>query len=240
MAKDITPEEAKAELEKRSKKVTDEDIQKVIEKERDIEEKIRGAGPLREHLDTAKSPTSVLSLIRTVRDHPDRFLWAVVVIAPMICAILPFELGIDAWTNLLVLVVLSAAAAWQDIQRLNKTQRQAPDVWTLAVMPVYLWQRLTRNSQPLLPLLGWVAASAAAITLSFHAEKQALEDQACQLTTEIIHEQLNGGSDCVTVKIDETVKNGFYRATATLDNGNEISITIDESKDDNVYVRISN
>lgn len=55
MAKDITPEEAKAELEKRTKKVTDEDIQKVIEKERDIEEKIKGAGPLREYLDAVKS-----------------------------------------------------------------------------------------------------------------------------------------------------------------------------------------
>jgi hypothetical protein len=193
-----------------------------------------------ELLDNPPQPTSILSRIKIIRDHPDRFLWAIVAIVPMICAILPFELGIDAWTNLVALVMLSALGAWQDIKRLKQTQRQVPDMWTLAVIPVYLWQRLERNSQPLLPLLGWVACSVAAITLSFHEDKQALEEQACQLTTEIIHEQLNGGSECVTVKIDETVKSGFYRATATLDNGNDISITIDDSKDDNVYVRISN
>jgi hypothetical protein len=67
-----------------------------------------------------------------------------------------------------------------------------------------------------------------------------MTEQACQLVTEIVHEQLNGGSDCVDVKINDEVKDGFYRATATLDNGNDIDITIDNSKDDKNYVRIAN
>lgn len=55
MAKKISPEDAKIELESKSKKITDEDVQKVLEKEKEIEEKVKGAGPLQEYLDAVKS-----------------------------------------------------------------------------------------------------------------------------------------------------------------------------------------
>ncbi len=193
-----------------------------------------------ELLNTPENPTSILSRIKEFQNHPDRFMWGVVAAIPLICAILPFELGIDAWTNLLAFVVFSAVTAWQDVGRLKQTQRHAPEMWTISVIPLYLWQRLTRNNQSLLPLLGWAVASIAAISLSFHGDKQALAEQACQVTTEIVHEQLNGSSDCVAVKIDEEIKDGFYRATATLDNGNDLSITIDNTSDDKIYVRVAN
>lgn len=61
MAKKITDDDAKKELEEKSKKITDEDIQKVLNKEKEIEDKVNGAGPLREYIDAVKS---MFSLVR--------------------------------------------------------------------------------------------------------------------------------------------------------------------------------
>lgn len=55
MAKKITDEDAKKELEEKSKKITDKDIEKVLSKEKEIEDKVKGAGPLREYIDAVKS-----------------------------------------------------------------------------------------------------------------------------------------------------------------------------------------
>lgn len=55
MSKTISPEAAEQELDKHSKKITDKDIQKVIEKEDEIKEKAKGTGPLKEYLDAIKT-----------------------------------------------------------------------------------------------------------------------------------------------------------------------------------------
>ncbi len=60
MAKKISDEEAKEELEKKSKKITDEDVEKVLNKEKEIEDKVRGAGPLKEYIDAVKSMFALL------------------------------------------------------------------------------------------------------------------------------------------------------------------------------------
>ena len=65
-----------------------------------------------------------------------------------------------------------------------------------------------------------------------------LEESAIPLVTDILKDEL--GSDaakCVAVKITEKVSDKHYKAKATLDNGNDIKIMI-EDRDDMIYVTI--
>lgn len=67
-------------------------------------------------------------------------------------------------------------------------------------------------------------------------KKSDLEESAKPVVTKIISD--NGGeAKCIKVKITEKVDGSHYKATATLDNGNDINIMI-EHKDDQVIVTI--
>ena len=61
MAKKISEEDAKKELEKKSIKITKEDIVKVLAIEKEVEEKISSNGPLKEYVNAVKA---LFSLIR--------------------------------------------------------------------------------------------------------------------------------------------------------------------------------
>ncbi|QUJ70580.1 DUF1232 domain-containing protein (plasmid) [Photobacterium sp. GJ3] len=56
----MTEQEAAAKLEKSSKKVTDKDIERVLEKEQDIEEKVQKNGSLRQYFNVVKSMYSLV------------------------------------------------------------------------------------------------------------------------------------------------------------------------------------
>ncbi|MDD5600093.1 MAG: hypothetical protein PHV82_19265 [Victivallaceae bacterium] len=67
-----------------------------------------------------------------------------------------------------------------------------------------------------------------------------LEESAKPLVYQILKEELGHNSaECVAVKITEKVSDDFYKAKATLSNGNDIKITI-QQKGDMVYVTIPN
>lgn len=55
MARKMNSEAAEKELNRRSEKITNNDVKKVLEKESEIEEKVEKAGPLREYIDVVKS-----------------------------------------------------------------------------------------------------------------------------------------------------------------------------------------
>jgi len=67
--------------------------------------------------------------------------------------------------------------------------------------------------------------------------KMTLEKSAKPLVTEIISEQLGGSAKCTKVKITDKIDDKHYRATAKLDNGNDIQVII-EDRGDMVYVSI--
>jgi hypothetical protein len=70
--------------------------------------------------------------------------------------------------------------------------------------------------------------------------EESLEEQAVGMVTKILAS--DGGyaysraPKCIRVKITEEIVDGFYRATATLDTGRDLPITI-ESKDGTIHVR---
>ena len=70
------------------------------------------------------------------------------------------------------------------------------------------------------------------------AKRESLEQTAKELVTQIIQQKMYSTTTCARVKVTEEVASGLYRATATLDNGNDLKITI-EDQGDKVLVRIA-
>lgn len=64
-----------------------------------------------------------------------------------------------------------------------------------------------------------------------------LEESAVPAVNDIIRQQLDGEAKCLKVKITEKVDDKHYKANATLDNGNDIKIMI-EDRGDQIYVTI--
>ena len=65
-----------------------------------------------------------------------------------------------------------------------------------------------------------------------------LEESAIPVVSDIIKEQLGSrAAKCLSVKITEKVSDKHYKAVATLDNGNDINIMI-EDRGDQIYVTI--
>ncbi len=107
---------------------------------------------------------------------------------------------------------------------------------------VTLWGNYEGISQSRVPFIIIVASLAWIIFIGIpHKDEVALEEAACPLVTTILKE--NNGSTapkCMKVTIEDKVTDKFYRATATLDNGNDINITLELTGDRNFYVRVPN
>ncbi|MBT3194531.1 MAG: hypothetical protein HN341_18445, partial [Verrucomicrobia bacterium] len=66
-----------------------------------------------------------------------------------------------------------------------------------------------------------------------------IEESAVPIVTELLQDEL--GSDasvCKAVEIVEEVSEGFYKAKATLANGNDLNITIELQGEDELLVQI--
>ncbi|WP_425928887.1 DUF4339 domain-containing protein [Pseudomonas sp. NyZ201] len=134
-------------------------------------------------------------------------------------------------------VGLCVAACVGDAKQLKASGHPAPNPWWCLVVPVYLWKRANLLGQKKHHFFAWFPAALLSGVLGIMGAESTIEDSACPLVTEIIHEQFLQGSSCVKVTIGDQPKTGFYRATALLDNGNEIAITIEE-KGKQIVVRV--
>ena len=69
-------------------------------------------------------------------------------------------------------------------------------------------------------------------------KQTSMEEGAKPLVTRIIREQLNGNTECFRVKITEQVDEKHYQAIASLANGNDIKIMIEDRGDNMIFVSI--
>jgi hypothetical protein len=77
------------------------------------------------------------------------------------------------------------------------------------------------------------------ISGGYDSRNKILEKESVSLVTQILKEQLGSeAATCKSVTIEKEISNGFYHATAHLDNGNDISIGI-EDKDKEILVTIA-
>jgi hypothetical protein len=163
----------------------------------------------------------------------NRFVWALVAVQ-LTGGIVEYLSGISIWWAFLI---FNVGLCVFDEKRLKAAGHLAPQSFWAVLVPVYLWKRAMLLNQNKNYFYGWLAAFAVSVLLGMVGGESALEDAACPLVTEIIHKQFYQSSSCIAVTIDEKLKSGLYRASATLDNGNDINITI-EKKGKQIYVRV--
>ncbi|WP_447017466.1 hypothetical protein [Shewanella algae] len=174
------------------------------------------------------------------QEHPDRYLWSLCA-APIVCAIIELLVSMPSIFSFFLYLIPNIVLSLLDEKELDKADRVAPAHWMVFLVPIYIWQRLKLNRQDKKLFFGWVAAFIFSLFISSMINDGVIEDEACTLVTDIIHNQFyNKSIDCVGVTLDKEVKDGFYKATATLTNGNDINITVDLRKNGQIYVQIPN
>lgn len=169
------------------------------------------------------------------KDIDNRYIWLAVAI-PIIGTIIEITAG----QNLFWLYILAnTVVCYLDERKLKTAGHKAPSNWMVLLVPIYLWQRANLLGQKKYYFWAWIATFALSFPLATMGQADSLAESACPIVTQIIHEQLGeDGASCKAVKIDKEVTNGFYKATATLDTGNELLITIEKLKDNQIMVRI--
>lgn len=168
------------------------------------------------------------------------YVWLVVAI-PIVGAILELLLfDVLGAASALLYLVPNVVLCVLDERKLKAAGHQAPSSWWCLIIPVYLWKRATLLKHKKHYFWGWVAAMVISIFITIGGSEAALEESACPIVTDIIANQLYGSATCKAVSITEEVSSGFYKATATLDNGSDIFITIEKQDDDMIYVNIPN
>ncbi|OYV40622.1 MAG: hypothetical protein B7Z80_04035 [Rhodospirillales bacterium 20-64-7] len=163
----------------------------------------------------------------------DRFAWAIVAV-PLVGALMEFLLGSEL--GLLYLIANVLLCLW-DRRRLAEAGYPTPSGWWALLIPGYLLKRSALLGQRQIFAGAWLLAFVASLLLASWGHRETLADSACPLVTQIIQEQLNGSATCKGVEIVRDVGNGFYVGKATLDNGRELTITI-EDKGKNIEVQI--
>lgn len=167
-------------------------------------------------------------------DIDNKFIWIVVAV-PIAGVFIELLAGKElAW----VYIIANIICCVLDERKLAKAGHKAPANWMAFIVPVYLWQRANLLRQKKHYFLAWLAAFVLSIAIGVGGHQSVVEDAACPVVTDIIKGQLNGSAVCKKVKISEEVSDGFYKATAMLDNGNDLTITIEERKGGQIYVQI--
>lgn len=169
-------------------------------------------------------------------DIDNKFMWALVTV-PIIGAIIDLMAG-----TVLVLpsIIANIALCMLDEKKVKAAGHAAPAHWSVFIVPIYIWKRATLLNHKKHYFSAWVVAFALSMLLSIGGTQAAVEEVACSTVTEIISGQLYGSARCMDVTIDKEVTEGFYKAIATLDNGVELSITIEEKDGGEIYVNIPN
>ncbi|HET6807093.1 MAG TPA: DUF4339 domain-containing protein [Frateuria sp.] len=167
-------------------------------------------------------------------DVDNRFVWAVVAV-PLVGVLIELLASRElVW----LYVAANVICCVLDERKLKSAGHKVPASWMTVLVPVYLWQRASLLSQKKHYFWAWIAAFLLSTFIGWGGNEANLEASACPVVTQIVQRQFGGGAACKSVSIDEEVSDGFYRATATLDNGNDLSITIEKKGDDQIYVRI--
>ena len=180
------------------------------------------------------------SPFKFIQEHPDRFLWALCVV-PILGLIIELALSIPLMYSFFIYLGLNVGFSILDEKELTKTDRIAPAHWMVLVVPIYIWQRVKLNKQDKKAFFAWVIAFIFSTFITEMINDNAIEEQACQLVTQIYQKQFyQKSSECIAVTLDEEVKSGFYKGTAVMNNGLDVYITVDIRKDDEIYVQIPN
>lgn len=188
--------------------------------------------------------TDLAPLFATTSDEPpplsgqdvdNKFVWWVVAV-PVIGVIVELIAGMElVW----LYIAANITCCVLDERKLKVAGHKAPTNWMVFLVPVYLWKRASLLNQKKHYFWGWIAAFVISLFIGVGGHQAMLEESAVPVVSQLLEENLGAGvASCKVVEIDDEVSDGFYKATATLDNGNELRITIEERDDDQINVQI--
>ena len=166
-------------------------------------------------------------------DVDNRFVWALVgvqIIGALLGLLFDINIG---WLILIINVILCVV----DERRLKAAGYAAPETYWAVLIPVYLWKRANLIGHSKNYFYVWIAGFVLLVIVGFMDSESEIEEAACPIVTTIIHDQFYQKASCIAVAIEDEPKDDFYTATAYLDNGNQLDITI-EKKQDKIFVRI--
>lgn len=169
-------------------------------------------------------------------DIDNRYIWAVVAV-PVVGVIIELVAGMElVW----LYIAANIACCVLDEHKLNAAGHKSPTNWMVFLVPVYLWKRAELLGQKKHYFWAWIAAFALSILIGIGGTQAIIEEAACPAVTDILKNQFSASAECKAVNISEEVSSGFYKATAILNNGNELRITIEDKGDGQIYVVIPN
>lgn len=172
----------------------------------------------------------------TGSDVDNKYIWAIVAV-PIVGVIIELIAGTElVW----IYIAANIACCVLDERKLEGAGQKSPTNWMAFLVPLYLWKRAELLNQKKHYFWAWIVAFSFSILIGIGGNQAMIEEAACPVVTDIIQRQLFGSATCKAVNISEEISNGFYLAIATLDNGNNLRITIEEREDGQIYVQIPN
>ncbi len=123
--------------------------------------------------------------------------------------------------------VLNIAILLFDEYKLKKAGHAAPVKWWIFLVPVYLWKRAEMLGQSKNYFAAWMVMFFLSFPLHDWVYESLLAESACPLVTEIA-EQYGSDLECKRVEIESEISSGFYKGTATMSDGDELKITIED------------
>ncbi len=170
------------------------------------------------------------------KDVDNKYIWAVVAV-PIVGVIVEFFVGTElVWLYL----TLNIVCCILDGRKLKASGHKAPEAGWAFLIPVYLWKRATLlHHNKRIYFWGWIAAFVLSILIGMKGHEAMLEESSIPLVSQILKDNFgSSAAECKAVDIKKEVSDGFYKATATLDNGKELEITIEEKEGNKIYVQV--
>jgi hypothetical protein len=171
-------------------------------------------------------------------DVDNRFVWLAVAV-PLVGVIVELATGLGGGEALGLYLIANIVCCVLDERRLKAAGHESPNSGWAVLVPAYLWMRASRLKQRRHYFWAWVAAFAVSIMVGMGGDLAVIEESAVPLVTQIIQDEVGPDAPaCKAVEILEEVSKGFYKAKATLANGNDFDITIELQGEDKIFVQI--
>ncbi|HCB2012925.1 TPA: hypothetical protein MYR02_004778 [Klebsiella pneumoniae] len=144
---------------------------------------------------------------------------------PLVFGLLPLDYETNKIAFYLVPFIITSIVVVLDIWHSKEGKPHA--LIGIIITPFYLWKR----SRWL--VLVWILAFGGAWLMSESDEQNQNLGIACNIVSQLAHDKYgNQAAQCVRVKVTEKVTKEFWKGVATMDNGNDLDVTIKFSERD--------
>ena len=153
--------------------------------------------------------------------------------------IIPY-LGILLLDNIALVVIggLQIGIILYDHRILSDAEIPICSKWWFLLPPVYIWKRSNALGISKKHFFIWLGITILGTIATFTmAPKSYLEDSACALVTDIIHNQFKSRERCINVSITESQKNVHY-GEAILSNHKVVNVQITEMNNGQIFVEV--